>query len=210
MSLPNQDAPSFGEINDAISGTAEKSAGRPSLIDASVEIFKNRCDWFVVASTSDGQRRICAKKDFQEVLRDDILAGVLRSEDELQGHSRREDGSWVESSPPLREFVLLHRKLRVLYEPVWTHAATGALWGTVAGVGLAILNALIMYGMKDPLVAVCLGASVLAPFIPRIGPKIAPFILGSLGLMGRAADVFGILAAVVIWIILGGLPGMTI
>jgi hypothetical protein len=210
MSSPNPDATSYGQINYTISETAQRPAGHACLVDASLEAFKNLCEWFVVATTSDGQRRICTKKNFQRVLLVDILAGLLRAEDELQVHSKRKDGRWVESFPSLRGFALQHRKLRVAYEPVWTHAATGARWGVVAGVSVAILNALIFYSMTDPWVAVCLGASALVAFVPRFGSRIAPFVFGSLGLMGKVAPAFGILTAIIIFAILGGLPGMTI
>jgi hypothetical protein len=188
----------------------QQPAGPEGMVNSNIESFKNRCDWFVVATTLDGQRHICTKKDFQQVLRDDILAGLLRAEDVVRVYSKTKNGWWDEFTPSLRGFAQQHLKLRIVYEPVWTHAQIGLLWGGAVGIGLVILNALIFYGITDPLVAICLGASVLALFIPRIGPAIAPFIFGSLGLMGKVTPVFGTLAGILVFAILGGLTGMTI
>jgi len=210
MSLTDPDASSYAQANYTISEAAQQSVGHSSFVSANVETFKSGCDWFVVASTLDGQQRICTKKDFQKVLREDILAGLLRAEDAVQVYSRAKDGRWDESTPSLRGFAKKHLKLRIVYEPVQTHAQIGALWGGATGIGLAILNALIVYGVTDPLVAVCLGASVIAFFIPRYGQNISAVIFSSLGFMGRLAPVFGTLAALVTFAFLGGLSGMTI
>jgi len=93
---------------------------------------------------------------------------------------------------------------------VWTHADTGGKWGIVAGVLFALLNALIVYAMTDPVVAICLGAAFLTLLIPRFGPAIAPWVLGLLGLMGKFGVALGLSIAVIAWLILLGLPGMTI
>jgi hypothetical protein len=203
------DAPSDGQINYTSSGTAQQPGRCPGHADADIAAFKNRCDWFVVAPTLDGQCRICTKKDFAKVLGEDIVAGQLKGENRVRVYLKKGE-AWDESTPLLRSFAQQHLKLQAVYEPVWAHAVTGFLWGAAAGIGLAILNALIYYGVKDPWVAICLAASILVLIVPRFGVKIAPFILGSLGLMGKVAPIFGVLAGILTFAVLGGLPGMTI
>lgn len=208
MSTSGEEATSYGGVNDPISGAAETVIGRPIPIDVGLESFKSRCDWFVVATTTDGQQRICGKKDLRNVLGPDILTGLLKSADEVRVYSKTKDGRWNESTHSLGELALLHLKLRVFYEPVWTHAQIGLLWGCCVGIGFAMLNSLALYGMQDPLVAVCLGAAALALFVPKIGPTISAVLLFGLGLFGRGGPVFGTLAGVVVFCLLAGLTGM--
>jgi hypothetical protein len=104
--------------NYAISGIRQHPSRRSGLGDASVGAFKNRCDWFVVTPTVDGQGRICTKKDVEELLREDILAGRLRANGAVRVYSKRGE-SWDESTPSLRDFAQQHSKLQAVYEPVW-------------------------------------------------------------------------------------------
>jgi len=179
-----------------------------SSTEPNIETFKNQYDWFVAASTLDGQRQICTREDFQIVLREDILAGRLRAKDLVRVYKKK-GGGWAESTSSLRDFAQQHSKLRAVYEPVWAHAITGCWWGVLAGIGLAMLNSIIIYSKTDPLVAI-LGASVLAHFIPRFGRNIAMVPFGLLGLMGKMAPVFGILTGMILFAILGAVSGMTI
>jgi hypothetical protein len=209
MSSPTPDASSFGAINHTISGTAAHLAGGRSLLDPSLDAIKGRCDWFVEALTSDGQRRLCTKKEFKKVLREDILAGLLKADDEVRIHTKRKDGRWEDTTAALRGFALHHHRLRIVYEPVWTHALNGFLWGASAGIGFVILNALILASMQGPRVAICFAAGLLALLIPRVGRTIAKVIFFVSGLMGYGG-ILGSVLAMAVWAILLGLTGMMI
>ena len=117
MSSPTPDASSFGQINYTISGMAQQPAGVPTLLNSSLDAVKSRSDWFVEAVTSDGQRHLCTKKEFKKILRENILAGLLKADDEVRIHTNRKDGRWNDTTAPLRGFATQHSKLRALYDP---------------------------------------------------------------------------------------------
>jgi len=193
----------------AVSATTKQNDGRRNSVDIDVEAFKNRCDWFVTTSTSDGQQRVCTKENFEEILREHILACRLRVGQVVRVYSKK-GGIWEESPTSLREFAQKHSKLRALYEPIRGRALTGYWWGLLAGIGLSMLNSIIFYGMTNRWVATCLVAAVAATLIPRVGKTIAPLPFGLLGLTGEYAASFGTLGAAIMFAFLGGISGMAI
>ena len=170
---------------------------------------KNRCDWFVVAKTLDGQSRICTKKDVEEILCEDILAGRLRADGAVRVYSKRA-GSWDESTPSLRDFAQQHSKLQAVYEPVWAFARNGLACGMLAGIGFATLNAIVLYAMTDRRVAISLSVAVLAHFIPGVVRKIAPYLIALSLIMGGAGSAYPTLAGVILFAVLGAVSGMAI
>lgn len=201
--------------NSAISATAQQSNQRPAPADVNIETYKKQCDWFVAASTADGQSRVCTKEDFKERLRQDILAGRLKANSAVYVYAKK-GAAWDESTPSLRTFAQKHYKLQALYEPVWALATNGRAWGMLVGMGLAILNSILLYGtanrygMTNHLVAIGLAAALLVFFIPGVGPKIAPYPFAFAMVMGGLGCAFGILAGLTVLATLGAVSGMAI
>lgn len=146
-----------------------EDAVTPAPLDAEVEEFKKTSDWFVVVQTSGGQRRLCNKKQFADTFRKDILDGVLNVRSTVDVHNKTKDGKWNKTSSPLEQFAKGHFKLRVLYEPVWSHAMAGLKWGALIGIGLKFLDTLILLGSADPTLAFLFLVVAGVCAIPRIG-----------------------------------------
>jgi hypothetical protein len=178
--------------------------------DAEVEAFKTTNDWFVVVQTSDGQRRLCNKKQFTDIFRKDILDGLLSSESTVDVHFKTKEGQWNKTFLLLAQFAKRHFKLRVLYEPVWSHAMSGLKWGALIGIGLKFLDSLISLFFVDPVLAIMLIIVAGMCAIPRIGIAMSGIV--SIAISGFVkVNLLGMfLGVMIIGSILGCLPGMAI
>ncbi len=107
----------------------------------------------MVTSTSDGQRRICSKKELARIFRGDILEGRLNAESSVEVYTKNDKGQWDKNTRPLSQFATGYFKLRVLYEPVWAHAMAGLGWGAMIGIALKFLDSLIGLGLVNPALA---------------------------------------------------------
>ena len=181
--------------------------------DAEVEAFKTTNDWFVVVQTSDGQRRLCNKKQFTDIFRKDILDGLLSSESTVDVHFKTKEGQWNKTSLLLAQFAKRHFKLRVLYEPVWSHAMSGLKWGALIGIGLKFLDTLIWLFFVDPGLAIMLIIVAGMCAIPRIGSGIGIVsVIVPIAILGLTeVNLFVMfLGVMIVGSILGCLPGMAI
>jgi hypothetical protein len=188
----------------------QQTAPAQSAPDTEVEAFKKSNDWFVVAQTSNGQRRLSNKKLFIDTLRKDILDGVLTAVSTVDIHAKTKEGQWNKSTAPLAQFAKGHFKLRVLYEPVWSHAMAGLKWGALVGIGLKFIDTLILLGSVNPGVAFMLVVVAGVCAIPRIGLPAMIVVSIAMAKFTRANLFITLLSIMIIGSILGCLPGMAI
>ncbi|HOX85772.1 MAG TPA: hypothetical protein PKW76_04560 [bacterium] len=178
--------------------------------DAEVEAFKTTNEWFVVVQTADGQRRLCNKKQFKDMFRNDILDGLLNSESTVDVHVKTKEGQWNKTSSPLGQFARGYFKLRVLYEPVWSHAMAGLKWGALIGIGLKFLDTLILLGSADPTFAILFLVVAGVCAIPRIGIVAVVVVSTAMYKFTNANLFITLLSVILTGSILGCLPGMAI
>jgi hypothetical protein len=184
------------------------SAATPA--DPDVEDFKRSYDWFVVARTLEGERRLCERKQMADTFRKDILEGALNSASVIDVYAKTNEGQWGKTASPLAQVAKGEFKLRVLYEPVWSHAMAGLKWGALIGIGLKFIDTLILLGAVDLRIAVMFLIVAAVCAIPRIG--MAAVIVASL-VMSKftSVNLFVTLGTVMlIGSILGSLPGMAV
>jgi hypothetical protein len=191
-----------------VAESQQVEAAQPEVDE--VEDFRKNNDWFALVHTSDGQLRLCDKKQVADTFRKDILDGVLNAASAVDVHAKTKDGQWSKTTSPLTQFAKGFFKLRVLYEPVWSHAMTGLTWGALTGIGLKFLDTLILLGSVDPGLAFLFVVVAAVCAIPRIG--VLAMIGISIVMMRFAkANLFvTLLAVMATGSILGCLPGMAI
>jgi hypothetical protein len=104
----------------------------------------------------------------------------------------------------------IEKQVRVLYEPVWSHAMSGLKWGALIGIGLKFLDTLIWLFFVDPGLAIMLIIVAGMCAIPRIGIAMSGIV--SIAISGFVkVNLLGMfLGVMIIGSILGCLPGMAI
>jgi hypothetical protein len=178
--------------------------------DMEIESLKKVKDWFVVAQTSSGEHRLCNREQFVSTLREGILDGSLSAGSTIDVHSKTTDGKWSKTVSPLAQFANGYFKLKVLYKPVWSHAMAGLKWGACVGVGVKLLDTLILLSYVNPALALMFLVAIGVCLIPRIG--IVGVVLVSVMMMKYTKANFFMmgLSAGIIGAILGCLPGMAV
>jgi len=195
---------------DTAKAAALPATPAQTVLDPEVEAFKAENTWFVAVRTSDGQHRLCTKQQLVETFRKDIIAGVLNSASLVEVHSKTPEGNWVKAGLPLAQFAKGHFGLRVLYEPVWSHAVAGLRCGALLGIGLKFLDTLILLGSINPAIAFMFVLVAAACAIPRLGLP-AMIMVSIMAAKFTSANLFVTLVTVMlVGSILGCLPGMAI
>ena len=166
-------------------------------------------DWFVVIEGGDS-KHYYGKEELTTKRRTNILEGKHGKNDKALTHNKDERGNWQQAEFTLIEFAKSHFKLRVLYQPVWSHAIAGLKWGAIVGVGLNLLFTLIGLAHVDLAWALLFLGVILVVFIHRIRFIV---VLVVVLLMHQFTEAFlfmtGLVAAFT-GAILGCLPGMTL
>ena len=184
--------------------------------DSQVEYLRKDKDWFIEVEENSDARFYCdarfyySKEELPTKLRTSILEGKYQKDSKVVIHQKDKNGNWQQSESTLYEIAKSHFILRVLYQPVWSHAMAGLKWGAIVGVALKLIDTLILLGSVDPTLAFLFLAAIVVVFIPRIG------IIGVIGIVFLSmkytrANLFIMgLSAALIGSILGCLPGMVV
>jgi len=178
--------------------------------ESGLNSLKNNKDWLAVAQTSSGEQRIFDKKQFIPALRAGILDGLFTAGSAVDVHVKAQDGTWNKTTSSLAQFAKGHFHLRVLYEPVWSHAMAGLKWGALVGIGLKLLDTLILLGSVDPSMAVLFLVAIGVCFIPRIGMAGVAMVSFMMFKYSKANFFMIGLSAALIGATLGCIPGMAI
>ncbi|MBK8500253.1 MAG: hypothetical protein IPL52_15880 [Flavobacteriales bacterium] len=178
--------------------------------DPEMESLKQEMDWFIAIRSNNSERALLDKGQFVASLREGILSGRYSKTSNLDVHTKANDGKWAVATVNLGEFAKGRFGLRVLYEPIWAHAVSGLKWGAIVGVGLKLLDTLILLGSADPRMAALFAASVGVCFIPRFGFAACIGLAIVTAKVSKANFFIMGLSAALIGAVLGCLPGMAI
>jgi hypothetical protein len=192
------------------SATSQQPVSRNEPVDAEIEALRKSEQWLLVIRTVGGQRRILDKQEFLAVLRTGILDGGIHGTSTVDVHSCLQQGTWQTTSSPLAQFAKGHFRLRVLFEPVWSHALAGLKWGALVGIGLKLLDTLVLLGSVDPALALLFLVTIGVCLIPRIGVAGVVAVSVATSKFTKANFFMMGLAAALVGAILGCLPGMAI
>lgn len=138
-------------------------------VDAELETLKQSSDWLLSVRPVDGAPRHLRRDEFESVLRDGLVQGTLDGDTGLEIHAKAEGGTWLQSSSTLAAFAHQHFALRVLFEPVWSHALAGLRWGALAGIVLKLLDTVVLLASANPSMAFLFLVAIVICMIPRIG-----------------------------------------
>lgn len=155
-----------------IMNETEKTKNQPVIDrqeELSVESLQKEKDWFIGIEEGGGLTHYYDKEQIVTELRTNILEGKYEKTTSVVIHSKDKDGKWQQSTSTLEEFAKNHFKLRVLYQPVWSHAMAGLKWGAIGGVFLKLADTFLMLLSVDGGMAVLFAVAVGACMIPRIG-----------------------------------------
>ena len=186
------------------------NAAANAMVDGDVDALKMNHDWIAAVSTSRGERRICSRKSLGDILRRDILVGELSATAPVDVHAKGQDGRWAKATVPLAALVPREFRLRVLYQPIWSHSLAGLKWGALVGIALKLLDTFVLLSSRDPTLAVLFLVAIGACFIPRIGWTA---MIGVSIVMSKFTKVnlfFALVGAGLAGAILGCLPGMAV
>jgi len=175
-----------------------------------IESLQKEKDWFMIIGEAVDEKNDYDKEEIKTELRTDILNGKYQKTDDVVIYYKDKEGSWQQSNTSLEEFAKNYFELRVLYQPVWSHAMAGLKWGAIIGIVLKLLDTLILLGAVDPILALLFLGAIAVVFIPRVG-MIGVFAVIFLSMKYTRANFFiiGIMAALT-GASLGCLPGMAI
>jgi len=98
-------------------------------VDTAIESLRKEKNWFIGIKEGDDSKDYYDKEQITTELHSNILEGKHQKTDGVVIHVKDKDGNWQQSDSTLEEFVKSHFKLRVLYQPVWSHAMAGLKWG---------------------------------------------------------------------------------
>lgn len=166
-------------------------------------------DWYVEVESSDSWS--CHGKDeIGTSLRENILKGEYTRTSKVAVHVKDKEGKWQKTESTLFEFAKGNFSLRILFQPVWSHAMAGLKWGAMVGIGLKLLDTLILLGSVDPALAIMFLVAIGICFIPRFGfGAVIMFLIITAKYTEANFFMMGIAAALT-GSILGCLPGMAI
>lgn len=179
-------------------------------VDPAIESLRKEKDWFIVIEGDDDSRHYYDKEQLTTELRTNILEGKYAKTNGVIIHYKVKDSNWQQTKSTLEEFAKNHFKLRVLYQPVWSHAMAGLKWGAIIGVFLKLADTFLMLLSVDAGIAFLFVLAVGVCFIPRIGWIGVAAISYFMFKFSRANFFFMALAAALVGAILGCLPGMAI
>lgn len=179
-------------------------------VDAELAQHRSTSAWLVVTRPSDGERQIHDKQAFLPAIGNCIVAGTLRADDAIEIHVQDASGTWSQTTRSVADFAKSNFELRVLFEPVWSHAIAGLKWGALIGIGLKLIDTFVALSSVNPGIALLFLVTVGVCLIPRIGMAgvifvslaTARFSHANFFVMGGAAALTGAT--------LGCLPGMAI
>jgi len=187
--------------------------------EADLDSVKKLKKWFLVAQTVSGESRVYDKEQFSHrvytlgLFRTDIIRGEFTARSAVDIHAKNQYGKWSKTTLPLAEFAKKYFKLRVLYQPVWSHAMAGLQWGAKVGIGLMVLSTLIMLWSIDPTVVI-IGVALIAVCFTRIWFIAVLFLVYTEFKTGTFVNVNAFVIPVIVSAItgfaLGCLPGMAI
>ncbi len=175
-----------------------------------VENLKKEKDWFVCIQGPGDTRRYYLREEVTTVLRNNIIEGMYQKDSPVMVHSKDKNGNWIQTNSTLFEFTKGYFKLRVLYQPVWSHAVQGLTWGAIIGVLLKLIDTFYMLFTVDPSLAFLFVIAIVVCCIPKIG-LIGIIVISIIMMKYSHANLFiMLLAAGLIGAALGCLPGMAI
>lgn len=148
---------------------APEALSNPVPVDAELETLKQSSDWLLSVRPVDGAPRHLRRDECESVLRDGLVQGTLDGDTGLEIHAKTEAGKWLQSSSTLAVFARERFALRVLFEPVWSHALGGLRWGALAGIVLKLLDTVILLASANPAMAFFFLVAIVICMIPRIG-----------------------------------------
>lgn len=189
---------------------SEKSVPRNQTQDSELESLKRSRDWFLVTQTTEGERRVCGRDQFVATLRTGLLEGLFNATTTVDVHAKKHDGTWSKTTTRLAQFAKGQFKLGVLYEPVWSHAKAGLQWGALIGIGLKLLDTLILLVGADPRLAFMFLLAIGVCVIPRVGMVGVIVVSVAMAKFTRANFFVMGLSAALIGATLGCLPGMAV
>ncbi|MBU4054163.1 MAG: hypothetical protein KKA41_07310 [Proteobacteria bacterium] len=206
LSLPNEMQSITG--SEAITPQDVFELENPN--EADLDGLKAQKDWFIEIDQADGSKHFFGKEEISTRMRAEIFEGKYQKNHSVSVHSKDKDGKWTQKDSPLFEFSKSYFSLRTLYQPVWSHALEGLKWGALAGIGLKLLDTLVLLGTVDPALAFMFLVAIVVCCIPRFGMigviGISIFMMkyskANFFLMGLSAGLVGA--------ILGCLPGMAV
>jgi hypothetical protein len=178
--------------------------------DPRVGSLKREKDWFIAVEGVNETKSYYDKKEIKTTLRNAILEGRHRQASAVAIYVKTKDGKWNLVNKTLRDFAKDYFQLRILYQPVWGHAMAGMKWGILVGIGLKLLDTLILLGSINPQLAFFFLIAIVACCIPRIG-VVGMIMVSYLMIKFSKVNFFFIgIAAALTGAILGCLPGMAI
>jgi hypothetical protein len=208
MSDDNKFCPHCGSENIQNTGDTKQSITEKEE-DPTVQSFKNDKNWFMGISVGDSTHYY-DKKQFITELRTNILETKYEKNNKVVIYNKDKDGSWKKTKSTLGEFAKNHFKLRVLYEPVWSHAMAGLKLGAIAGLFIKCADTFLMLLADEPVAAFLFALAVGVFLIPRIGWVTVAAIAFAMARFSSINFFFIGLAAALVGAILGCLPGMAI
>lgn len=181
-----------------------------TALDGDVDALKIDHNWIAALETPQGVRHVCARKTLAGQLRDDILEGRVHAHSEIDVHAKKADGTWLKETTKLGVLVPGDFELRVLYEPVWSHAMAGLKWGAVIGVGLKLLETAVTLAAVDSTLALLFLGALAVCFIPKVGRTGMLVIAVVASRISKVNFFFMVVGALLAGAVLGCLPGMAI
>jgi hypothetical protein len=177
--------------------------------DTELTALREATTWFLEIDDVTGKRCHYRSEDIPVALRTAITEGRHDKDAEVVVHSKTEE-KWSESKSTLAELAQNHFPLRVLYQPVWSHAMAGLKWGALVGIGLKLLDTFVLLGSVDPGLALLLLLAAGVCFIPRLGFG-AVLVMSFVMMKFTQVNLFLVLGvASLTGALLGCLPGMAI
>ncbi len=175
-----------------------------------LDAAKEKTSWLAVVVGQDGDETVIWKDELVPKLRQGLLDGSFNAGSVLKIHSKAEDGAWSQVEGTVADQIKQHFGLRVLYEPVWTHAKEGLKWGAIAGAGLKLLDTTVTLASVDPFTVFLFIGAIAVCAIPRLGSMAAAAVWFILFKYSKMNLFVVILAAAAVGAALGCLPGMAI
>lgn len=175
-----------------------------------VEFYKKECDWFIIVEDDANEQNVFKLDNFQAELKNGIITGKFQADQQIHGYFKNESKRWTKQDMTIKDFIKDFDDLKMLYEPIWTHALIGLKWGVYIGIALKLLDTAILFGSVDPSIAFLFILAIGISFIPNIGVFGMMIVAIGLSLITGVNLYIAAIAATLTGGILGCMPGMFI
>lgn len=175
------------------------------------EQMKQNAEWFMLTTLPDGTLQAYTQPELAQ-LKPMLQSGEITAAHPVHLFAYNEaTKEWSDETGTLQAVINNHFELGVMFSPVWEYAVAGLKWGAITGIGLKLLDSLILLiEVQNPMFIILVFLAAIFVFQRHIGSTIvsaASFGVGYAFGISPFAMLFGVVVA---GTILGILPGMFI